>query len=199
MKPAVVTECEADARFLWWALGDAAKSASFFDGQGKSAANSRARSILIDDRRPVAVVLDADLFDADAVASQRQFYKDGLDSVAGGVATLALLPAPTLEVVAFYSPRLLKAAVGKRVGERDLLRAKYEPRAVLDRLLPERAKHPLERFVDAAIRAGENPTPLREHPVIAELADFLEANRVGLAGAVIMPSSEETHLIGGKA
>ena len=181
-KPAIVTESAPDARFLRWALGEAAERAAFYVGGGKSAADSLGRSIVIRDRRPTAVVLDADQVDPEEVASERDFYEYSLASVAARTPTLLLLAVPTLEAVAFADPDLLERVAGRKLGEPERIRAEYDARKALDDLLGgDRVRPPLDRFVDAA--AAFDPAPVQRHDLIRRLRDFVRAPAGAVAGA----------------
>ncbi len=164
----VVTEGQSDADILKMILPpDIVKASTFVVGSGRYSAQSIAGSILATRRRPVALVIDADEGNDRAVQERQDFLKSLLGQAAADVAFEVFIFRPEIEIIFFHDPLALAKIVGSEVDEASLNNARYEPYAVLTRLLGQDTQYLMGRLDDDTIAR------LREHPVISDLTRFL--------------------------
>jgi hypothetical protein len=118
---------------------------------GRSAAQSKARTILTERREPVALVVDADTVDPRAVQQQRGFLEARLEQTAPPEEWRVILIVPEIEVLLFEDEKILQALVPQKPSPEDLIRARYEPKRVLERLLEKAGGR---AALDARLRLG---------------------------------------------
>lgn len=128
-------------------------------GGGWSGAESMARSILAVRQAPVALVVDADSSDPQLTREREAFLNASLGEFRSRFQVFVVVPE--IEVLLFKSPELLERA-GLELSERDLLRAQYEPKRVLNELADGQPLDLVQRLVDAGageLLAGVDPIP----------------------------------------
>ena len=139
---------------------------------GRSFVISFAKSILVSRRLPVAVVIDADTTDARHVRELERTYFDLLHSVSGGVPFKILVAAPTLDVVCFSYPDVLRRTLGVQLSESELQQAKFKPTEVLLELMK---KAGIERPRSWFRRLDKTSAlQLAHHPLIRSLIEFVK-------------------------
>jgi hypothetical protein len=128
---------------------------------------SIARTILATRWEPVAVMVDADAVGDRSIGERRA----GLGEVLGqfGAPSLfrVLLFVPEMEAAFFHDQRLVDdLTAGRALTAEDKVRAEYEPRNVLSRLLREQGREPedwirvaVEQVDLAAVREGQCRVP----------------------------------------
>jgi hypothetical protein len=102
---------------------------------GRSAADSLARSYLMVRPDPVALFVDADTSDPDAVEERRLFLNESLGQVATSDRFRVILAVPEVEALLFSDRPLLEAMAGQEVGEGLWTEGKFRPREVLRSLI----------------------------------------------------------------
>jgi hypothetical protein len=180
MRAYVITEGQADAELLQWALGTKVNGTdvSVVAASGKSSAQSHARTLLYTQKVPVALVIDADANDSARIAEDQGYFEDSLQRVAGDIPFCVVLCIPEIETLAFADLHLLEQVAGRRLTDHERIEAEFAPRRVLQQI-----------FATSDLALGEfvrrckqrDPLPLRKHPVVARLVEFLSSIRVQAA------------------
>jgi hypothetical protein len=137
---------------------------------GRSAAQSKARTILTERREPVALVVDADTVEPRAVQQQRGFLEARLEQASPSEEWRVILLVPEIEILFFEDEKILQALVPQKPSPEDLIRARYEPRRVLERLL---AKAGGRASLEASLRLGVDLEPLWRLEALRPLEEFL--------------------------
>jgi len=142
---------------------------------GESAAISLARTYLATDDCRVALVVDADTTDPDKAAEQNLILQESLGLAGPRERFVVLQAVPTIEAWLFADEALAREIFGSSLSDTVAYRARFEPKAVLQELLAERAK---AGGVDALARLLESHdfTRLVGSEPIAKLRDFLMAS-----------------------
>lgn len=136
----------------------------------ESGADALARSVLIDEHNPVALVLDADTVNPQRVAESYDYFAQSLGEVAHRKLWGIFLAVPELLSLLFADRAILESLVGGPVTEVQLVRGRYEPKVVLAELLKERGISD-EEFDRRLAQA--DLTPLRQLAPVRELAEFV--------------------------
>lgn len=177
MKSIVVTEEETDVSLLKALIGGTSKGVEFVKSGGWSAADSLARSYLIDGQHDVALVVDAASYDPRMVEERRRFLTRSLASVALRTRWQVFVIAPEIEILLFKDRYLLEELLHRSVSESDFQEGKFEPKGVLKRLLPGQkwTQFFQERLPEVDL------TPLQGQAEIAYLKRFLNGTRKKVA------------------
>jgi hypothetical protein len=174
MKPRIVVEGRSDAAVLR-SLFDMERPerdrAVIIIGKGKGRSAVVARSILIEDREPVAIVVDADSVDPREVWRVRDELEERVEQHPDDFRVL--LFEPSIEVVFFHDRAWLEGFLGRAVSEADFERGRREPREVLRELLGVKDGPVVTEDFLARLRTTD-VTPLRSHPVLVELRKFID-------------------------
>jgi hypothetical protein len=104
---------------------------------GRYGVQSRARTILTVLREPVAVVVDADTVEPEAVAEQRDLLEMQLGQAAPPSEWKIVIVAPTLQALLFQKERVRRALLQREPSAEQLQRAPSRPKQVLGELLGE--------------------------------------------------------------
>jgi hypothetical protein len=167
----IVVEGESDETLLRRLLEPLNVRRPVFDilvGGGRSSADSLARTILAVRRQPVALVLDADTNNESMVSERYQFYNESLGQVAASSMFRVFLMVPELEVIFFQSPDIIRSITGVKISREQVIRGRYEPKAVLKDAVDRGGKPwSVASLSEPVLRQ------LREVPPIKQLADFI--------------------------
>jgi hypothetical protein len=123
------------------------RNARVFVSQGKSSAQSLARSLLGVKHLPVALIMDADESDPEKVQEQGRQLETLLGMVAPREEWELILMVPEIESVFFQVPGLLETIGLPGPSPVQQERARYKPKQVLTELLAHtsrKARQPLE-------------------------------------------------------
>jgi|GEM_PF-5172516 5S rRNA maturation endonuclease (ribonuclease M5) len=147
-------------------------------GGGYSSSESLTRSLLIERRKPVILIVDADSTDSE---TRQQFLESSIGHYVDRRLWKVFVVTPTLESLLFSDKVLLETLVGQSVSEITLIQGQYEPLPTLKRLLPDAEN--LEIFTERL--ENTDLTILHSHHFVQELrhclTGFLAPNDVSLA------------------
>ena len=154
-----------------------------YSAGGKSSIPSYARSVLDLRQRLVAVVMDADSTQSEAILSQKREVEELLRMQSLTIPFTVVMAVPSIESVLFAAPGLLERVYDKPLSSDLLDRAKQDPKRALYELEQGpgvgSANHRIELCATCAVEecikqadAGDI-TEMRKHPVARELNDFL--------------------------
>ena len=177
IKMVVVTEGESDVLLLRALVGQQTDDTEFVKAGGWSAADSLARSYLVNGQHDVALVVDADTHEATTADERRRFLTDSLGSVALRTRWQVFVLIPQIEGVLFEDTNVLASLVNRTVSERDVYEGHFGPKRVLTRLTGRKPLAPLlqERLPKIDL------TPLHSVPEIQHLRQFLMGARKKVA------------------
>jgi hypothetical protein len=168
----VVTEGKTDTDILKKLLPQSSTvDMEFVSGSGSYAAQSLARTILSVRGRPVALVLDADTMDDQAVQEKRAFLCQMLHTTQTSAAFEAFIAIPQIESILFYDKSVFERIIGHASSEAEWRLAQAQPRKYLEEHVQEH--EPLVRAVFAKL-TEQDIEKLRRHPLISQLDDFLK-------------------------
>jgi hypothetical protein len=137
---------------------------------GKKAAHSLARTLQVQFKEPVALVIDADTYDLEAVNEDQSMYEAYLELTSYGIPFIVILMVPSIEAILFERPKVLETWLGRDLKPEDLVRGEYVPKVVLESYLEGTS---LE-FSDLVFRIGEEQLQmLRSTQPIAKLGKFV--------------------------
>lgn len=169
MNTLIVTEGESDIIILRTLLEDITSTVQFAKSGGWSAADSLARSYLIDGQYDVALVVDADTYDKQAIEERRQYLTHSLGSVALRNRWQVTVIAPEIEVLFFRDRPSLEHILQKPISDSLFEQGKFEPKKVLAKLFPGQSR--LE-FLSRLVKS--DLTALRNQEEILSLRRFLK-------------------------
>jgi hypothetical protein len=133
----IVTEGSLDEKLLQRLLpAELLRDVGIVAAGSLSSVTSMSRSLAVRRRVPILVVVDSDSVEPRAIASRRT----DINEMVAGVAiepVEVLVAVPQMEVVLFQDRALLTQWFGDRITQEDLIRAEFQPRQVLERLLAE--------------------------------------------------------------
>lgn len=167
----IVTEGEADRLLIGALLDVPDKHVNIVVAHGWSAADSVARSLLVRDNADVALVVDADTSDSVFARERERFLKRSLGEIASSSRWQVFVFVPTIEVLFFDHPAVLRELVGHDLTDQDIIRGRFEPKRTLEELLPKKSIINTYRENLTTLDLSE----LRRAPKIEELRRFLES------------------------
>jgi hypothetical protein len=134
---------------------------------------SAARTLLAVRDEPVALLLDADSTDPEAVARRRSSAEEVVGDVASAAPLRVLVAVPALEALLFLGPDPVERAFGAVAGDERLLElGRMNPREALKRLDPAGHWWTASLNLVRALNDGDI-ADLRSAPPIHELLEFL--------------------------
>lgn len=133
---------------------------------------SLARSVLATRRQPVVVVLDSESLSSDLIRDRRQSLKELIQAAAPSVPAKVVVAVPQFEALFFHAPHLLPKLLGYSLAPEVVARARYEPAAVLEELLPPNSGIPVVVQLVNAMTPQDMET-LKSTPFIRELNEIL--------------------------
>jgi hypothetical protein len=170
----IVTEGPVDEKLLHRLLpGDLLQDVGIVAAGGLSAIKSMARSLAVKRNVPILIVVDSDSVEPRAIADRRVDINE-IVAYASIQPVEVVLAVPQLEVVLFHDRTLLTQWFGDRITQEDLIRAEFQPRQVLERLLAESPNGltlavMIEQLTDRQVES------LRQTTVIQEAMQFLRS------------------------
>ncbi len=182
MKPyQVVTQSQANVLLLQAILNipDDDPQIEFVAAGGWSRVDSYARTLLIEDKANVAVVVDADTTDPNNVDSRRRFLHRSLGEVKIHRNFHVAVIVPEIEALLFQEHSILKHFVGKPVSDTDIVSANWEPKKVLGRILPS---YNDAQFFQSRL-SGIDLSPLANNASMEKLKTFLSHSRQAATAA----------------
>jgi hypothetical protein len=149
------------------------KDVEFVFAAGKSSILSLARSLLVRRRKPVALFIDSDSLNPEAIQDNRESKEELLRAAAGSVPVAIVFAVPELETFFFATPELLERVFGVKITTDYISLGQRDPRGVLDLL--SKANHrtwdlgQVIQMLDA-----HDIERIRATPAIRELTSFLQ-------------------------
>jgi hypothetical protein len=144
------------------------------DAGGWSAADSYARTALVENEADVALVVDADTSDHNQAEERRRFLIRSLGSIPTRRRFSVSVIEPDITNLLFRDHGHLTQLLGSDVPETDLIRAQFDSRQVLSHLLGSRFPLDTLRTRLATIDWSD----LRKDPALQALVRFLKPKRV---------------------
>mgnify|MGYP007073211186 CR=1 FL=1 len=140
---------------------------------GSAAAASTARSFLVVKKMPVALVVDSDVLEDDAVNEKRTFLENALRPYSAGIEFLVLAVVPEIESCFFENPAFLEAVGLPTPDAVTAERARYRPKQVLNELLEikQKDRRSMKWISELPVSAIEI---LREVTPFKELVEFIQ-------------------------
>jgi hypothetical protein len=169
----IVVEGPSDAAILRAVLPrELLADVKFINGQGRYGAESMTRKLLMTERLPTVLVVDADADDAAIVQEQQQDLEFLLKQAAAGVSYQILLAVPEIEAVFFQNRDVLEALLGHHLTDLEWHLAQQQPRALLA-TMPGGSSV----FVTQTLAQLDDVTrnTISQHPLIKTLSQFLTA------------------------
>ncbi len=171
----LITEGRSDEEILKNLLPkDVVNKAMFVVGSGRYSAQSLARSVLAVRREPVALVLDADTTEPEAIREQQDFLREALGQAAAGTSFEIFLAAPELEVLFLESPDFLANLASHSVSSIEMELAKSSPKKFLHLISGEPDRTRLMKKLIENIDA-RSLSLMRRHPLLTNLTEFLSS------------------------
>ncbi len=137
----------------------------------KRAAHSLARTLQVQFREPVALIIDADTHDLDTINEEQSMYEAYLGLTSYGIPFIVILMVPSIKAILFQQPRILETLLGKALEPDDQIRSKYVPKTVLENYLRDARM----KFSDLVFRMDEEQIQtLRNISSIAKLEEFVQ-------------------------
>ncbi len=100
----------------------------------RSNITSKARSLMVTKRRPLALVTDADAVERDAVEQRLEILEELVCSATAGVPFKVILAVPEIESWFFVVPEVLERLSGKKLSPEQRELGKVRPKEVLRQL-----------------------------------------------------------------
>jgi hypothetical protein len=139
---------------------------------GSSSVYSVARTVLASDRKPVAVVIDANTPNPEGVAQQRQGVEELVGDAAGGVPYKVVIAVPEIEALFFQRPEVLRRRFDGAVTDHLLELAQYSARAALRKLAADGNSETL-RWDILKTLTDEEAAALHQTELIQEVLGFI--------------------------
>ncbi|WP_019500141.1 hypothetical protein [Pseudanabaena sp. PCC 6802] len=171
MNAYIVTEGQSDVDILRKLLPEEiAQQVSIIGRNGRSSAISTAAGIMIDKRKPVALVLDSDTEDQRNINAQLSTLNYLLRQALAGNTFKVILAIPEIETIFAQDRSLLSKIVGKQVEEMEWEYAKSQPKKYFKKLLsdsPQWLYEILNKLTEEDIQI------LQQHELLVSLSQFL--------------------------
>jgi hypothetical protein len=170
----IVTEGDTDALILHEILkGRVYDERLIRIAGGYSSAISLARSMLLYPGKRVALVLDADTNDPDAIEKRQRFVEAALEEYAFDSQFRVFLAVPTIEAWLFLDPHVTNQLLPS--GQAEFLRPKIaaEPRRVLEIALGVNGHPAAFKTALGELLAKVDLTPITKHAPVNELIDYV--------------------------
>ena len=175
-KAFVVTERESDRAILAALLpATILKNIGFVVGHERSSAVSIARSILVAEYIPVALVLDAETTNRSAIREKRDYLRMSLAEVSYGTKYAFFLSIPEIEILFFDDWDFIGQQIGKHKQEFTPFEIEYaqlQPKKFLFSQL-EDIPYPQALTQLLARMDGQTIERIRQNPLVRDLNNFL--------------------------
>jgi hypothetical protein len=139
---------------------------------GQSSFYSYARTLLAVKRIPVAVVMDADTPEPEAALERQQSAEEVIGDAASGVPFRVIVAVPSLDILFFQRPELLRRVFGDAINEHVMELAQLSPKRTIQKLAPDQSYEDVRTELLRAMDASDVQA-LRESPPIRDLRDFI--------------------------
>ena len=171
----LITEAELDAQILSKVLpAELSKDVQIMIGDGIAGTQSKARSLVVTSPWPVAMVVDADSSEPEAVRARRDSLKEVVGSVAGRTPFSVFVAAPQLPIIFFQAPSILMRLYPDLATKPYILEvAEDSVNAAMKQLDPTKKPSDIYNAILREIRADDLPL-LHKTPLVSELIGFLE-------------------------
>jgi hypothetical protein len=133
---------------------------------------SLARTWLASDRKPVAVVIDANTPNPEGVAWWRQSLEEVIGDAASGVPYEVIVAVPEIETLFFQRPEVLRRRFDGAVTDHLLELAQYSARGALRKLAADGDSEKLRWEILKSL-TDEDVAALRQSDLIREVLDFI--------------------------
>ena len=167
----IVVEGPDDAAILKAILPDLSLSnVKFINGQGKYGAESMARKLLMTERMPTVLVIDADTDSPDIIWEHQQDLDFLMRQAAAGIPFKSLLAVPAIEAIFFQERTVLETLIDRQLTDLEWHLAQHNPKELL-----KTSSGGISGFTQTTLPALADDTIqiLRQHPLIQELTTFL--------------------------
>jgi hypothetical protein len=138
---------------------------------GRSNITSKARSLMVTRRRPLALVTDADTVEKDAVEQRLETLEELVRSATAGVPYKVILAVPEIESWFFAVPEFLERLSGQKLSPEQRELGELRPKEVLRQLFKDQG--PLFVYELASKLTEPEVKKLQETPPRKELIEFL--------------------------
>jgi hypothetical protein len=135
-------------------------------------APSLARTILVTERKPVALLMNAHTTDETSVQERLGTLRYLLKQAAADIPFEVFLAVPELEAIVFQQKELLERITNTTLSEREWKLAKLSPRAFLTDVLPRQTAS-LAQLVETLEPA--DIAVLQQHPLLQAINAFLSS------------------------
>jgi hypothetical protein len=115
---------------------------------GRSNITSKARSLMVTKRRPLALVTDADAVENDAVEQRFQTLEELVRSATAGVPYKVVLAVPEIESWFFVVPNVLERLSGKSLSPEQRVLGGLRPREVLKQLFKDQGDVSIDQLAN---------------------------------------------------
>lgn len=177
MKTYLVVEGKSDTILMQPLIAAAGlEDVEIVDGGGKSSAMSLGKSIAISRLLPVAVLVDADTTDENALQSQETIFKDLQRYGPKDVNCRLFLAVPTLEDELFPKPNDFSRIYNITLSPEQRVRFREDRKRII------KSFYSVSNALDSTIRHGLMDTKAAQSgwgiPLLSELFDFLRTGRI---------------------
>jgi hypothetical protein len=138
----------------------------FIAGSGRSSAHSLTSSILAAKKFPVALVLDADTDNEQAIQEQKEFLHEMLRYVSADIPFEIFFAVPEIEVLFFEERSFIEKLINHKVSNVEWKLARSKPKNYLKDY--NITSETILKILDQGIIET-----IRKHPLIVGLTDFL--------------------------
>lgn len=139
---------------------------------GRAGVASLARSVLVERRKPIAVLLDADSNDPDSIEERRASTEELIRAAGSGVPIKVVVAVPESEVWFFAVPAVIGRVLGATVSRDVIEMGKRDPKATLKRLGDTHHVNVTSQRLASELSPADIEA-LRDLPEIRELTGFL--------------------------
>jgi hypothetical protein len=170
----IITEGETDQEILKTVLPPRILGGvDFIVGAGRYSAQSLARSVLAVEETPVALVLDSDTANEEAIREQLDFLRASLSQASAGVKFEVFLAIPEIEILLVQDWDFIKKLSGKsEFSEIEIEFAQLNPKTFLRSVLGHEShnvavRNLLENVSDQTVEV------IQKYPLVNQLSEFL--------------------------
>ncbi len=175
-KAFIVIEGQSDREILAALLpATILEDVDFVVGQERSSAISLARSILVAEYIPVALVLDADTTNRSAIREERDFLRMSLADASFGTKYAFFLAIPEIEILFFDDWEFVGQQIGKSKQEFTSFEIEYaqlQPKKFLFSQIQKAPSQDALAFLLAQM-STQTIERIRQNPLVSGLSDFL--------------------------
>jgi len=172
MKVFLLVEGNSDAAFCRRLLpAEIVPETTIVTAGGRSNITSKARSLMVTKRRPIALIADADVTEQDAVEQRIRTSEELIRSATSGVPYKVIFAVPEIEAWFFAIPEALERLSGKKLSPEQRELAEVRPKEILAKLFKDQGSMFVEQLA-SKLTETEIQT-LRETQPRKGLIDFI--------------------------